>query len=250
MQLRHPTKSSLRSQVRRLRESGTAKKEDSPDTANKNNDGEKGRLRAEVERLASELTEALRRSPSKSGGGGADVEGEDGEDGPRMDAPAKPLLFAMSKENELAVAREEISRLASSLGDMASSKSEAMERADDLDRDLAAANAKCERLETMGGGEGNVNAEYLKNILLQYLVAQSNAEKKLLLSVLSSVLSFTDDEKQRSIEALDGNKGLRGVGEIVLDGVEGVKEEGLVGGVLNFVGLTPGRNRRRSDGRG
>ena len=242
-------------------------------------DGEKERLRAEVERLRAELSaggEEQRgcrnatspsyvRSPltpfaspviastlnSKSGGESADVEGEGDEDGSRVNVTsAKPLLFAMSKENELAVAREEISRLASSLGDMASSKSEAMERVDDLERELADARAKCERLETMGGGEGNVNAEYLKNILLQYLVAQSNAEKKLLISVLSSVLSFTDDEKQSSVEALDGNKGLRGVGEIVLDGVEGVKEEGLVGGVLNFVGLTPGRNRRRSDGRG
>ena len=106
--------------------------------------------------------------------------------------------------------------------------------------------AKSERATKMGGDTqtASVNAEYLKNILLQYLVAQTREEKKLLLEVLSAVLSFTEEDKKKGMESLDGSVGLRGVGEIVLDGVEGVKEEGLVGGVLSFVGLTPSRARR------
>jgi len=158
----------------------------------------------------------------------------------------KPLLFALSKQNELQIAREEISRLASSISDMASDKAEALERVEELEQQLEESVAKGERASTLGSGaEASVNAEYLKNILLQFLVAQTREEKKLLLDVLSAVLSFTEEEKKKGINSLDGSVGLRGVGEIVLDGVEGVKEEGLVGGVLSFVGLTPSRSSRR-----
>ena len=60
--------------------------------------------------------------------------------------------------------------------------------------------AKSERATKMGGDTqtASVNAEYLKNILLQYLVAQTREEKKLLLEVLSAVLSFTEEDKKNA----------------------------------------------------
>ena len=90
----------------------------------------------------------------------------------------------------------------------------------------------------MGGGDGdNVNVEYLKNVLLQYLTSQTVGEKRRLLPVLATVLSLTPAERIKAEKSLESNKGIRGVGEVLIEGVEGVKEEGIVKGVLGFVGL-------------
>ena len=99
-------------------------------------DDETDLLKAEVESLKSQLRSALDRSRTDS------VVGEGSE---ATTATGKPLLFALSKQSELAVARDEISRLASSLGDMASGKAEVVEALEEVGRELDAARAKCER---------------------------------------------------------------------------------------------------------
>ncbi|GMH69407.1 hypothetical protein TrLO_g2904 [Triparma laevis f. longispina] len=61
---------------------------------------------------------------------------------------------------------------------MASDKAEALERVEELEQQLEEGIAKGERAPTLSSGaEASVNAKYMKNILLQFLVAQMREEK-------------------------------------------------------------------------
>ncbi|GMI39609.1 hypothetical protein TrCOL_g8926 [Triparma columacea] len=140
--------------------------------------------------------------------------------------------------SELSVATSEITRLSSLLADLSDDLSVSREDCSSLSQELTQAKMEIERASRMGGGDGdNVNVEYLKNVLLQYLTSQTVGEKRRLLPVLATVLSLTPAERIKAEKSLESNKGIRGVGEVLIEGVEGVKEEGIVKGVLGFVGL-------------
>ncbi|GMH62378.1 hypothetical protein TrRE_jg9728 [Triparma retinervis] len=150
---------------------------------------------------------------------------------------SEPLIYALSKASELSIATSEITRLSSLLADVSDDLSVEKEKGTELEKALENAKMEIERKERMGGGDDNVNVEYLKNVLLQYLTSPAVTEKKRLLPVLATVLSLTPSERLKAERSLESNKGIRGVGEVLIEGVEGVKEEGIVKGVLGFVGL-------------
>jgi chromosome segregation ATPase len=143
-----------------------------------------------------------------------------------------PLFFAMEKQAELSTARDEINRLANLLGDAEFSKMEALEAMEDMKRQMDQAEARLKRFETFGGtnknpgsaapvasapagrdADGNVNLEYLKNIMLSYLNAKSVAEKKALVPVISAVLCLTPQEQAAVFKNMEqSSSGLESVG--------------------------------------
>jgi DNA repair exonuclease SbcCD ATPase subunit len=178
-----------------------------------------------------ELKETLRNSIVDSEQSAVDDQpGRDSTAAGQKGANSMPLFYAMEKQAELTQARNEISRLASLLGDAESTKQEALDAMDEMKRKMEEAESRLQRQQRLGGGNhnslpaakvgvdskttvtrgaaktgdhngesGNVNLEYLKNIVLSYLNAKSVAERKALLPVISTVLCFTADEQQRAL---------------------------------------------------
>jgi DNA repair exonuclease SbcCD ATPase subunit len=146
-----------------------------------------------------------------------------------------PLFFAMEKQAELSTAHNEINRLANLLGDAEFSKMEALEAMEDMKCQMDQAEARLKRFEKFGAGtnnpgsaapaaaapgldaNGNVNLEYLKNIMLSYLNAKSVAEKKALVPVISAVLCLTPQEQAAVFKNMEQSSGLEGVGMALFD---------------------------------
>lgn len=136
-----------------------------------------------------------------------------------------PLYYAMEKQAELAQARDEIARMANLLGDAESSKQDAFDEMHIMKRLMEDAQSKLQRQEQLqtksAGEEKSLNLEYLKNIVLSYLNAESVQEKKALLPVIGTVLCLTQAEQSRAIEKLD--KGSGSVMDSVATSVLGLK---------------------------
>ena len=141
-------------------------------------------------------------------------------------------------------AQNEISRLASKISDVTMEHADAVDRISTLQSELEKAQSQVSRSRT---GEENVNVEYLKNVLLQYITSQSNLERSRLLPVIGAVLSFTPTELTQSQSSVNEAVGLRGVGGALVDGISRAKEGegGLVGGLGGLVGGLLGRSPRR-----
>jgi GRIP domain len=95
-----------------------------------------------------------------------------------------------------------------------------------MQRRMEEAEARLNRFEKFGAGtnqssaplapgrdaDGNVNLEYLKNIMMRYLNAKSVAEKKALVPVIAAVLCLTPQEQAAAVKNLEVSSGLEGVG--------------------------------------
>ncbi len=115
-----------------------------------------------------------------------------------------PLFYAMEKQAELTQARNEIARLANLLGDSEASKQDAMDAMESMRHQLHEIQAKLE-LESRRSTpqEERVNLEYLKNVILSFLNAKSQLEKKTLLPVIGTVLCLTSQEQQQAMQQLE-----------------------------------------------
>ena len=122
-----------------------------------------------------------------------------------------PLFYAMEKQAELGQARDEIARLANLLGDAESTKQEALDEMYDMKQLMEDAQSKLQRQEQLKtentGEDKSLNLEYLKNIVLSYLNAESAQERKALLPVIGTVLCLTSVEQRRAIEQIDKGNG-------------------------------------------
>jgi hypothetical protein len=166
-----------------------------------------------------------------------------------------PLFFAMEKQAELNIARNEINRLANLFGNVQSEKTEAFEAMQDMKKKMEDAEARLRRFEQLGaksnggppqelgagdtsihfsreaqhaGGEearsnssGSVNIEYLKNIMLSYLNAKTLAEKKALVPVIGAVLCLTADEQKKAMTNVEESVSLVGVGASLFESFSG-----------------------------
>ena len=152
-----------------------------------------------------------------------------------------PLLFAMAKQGELKLANEELGRLASKVADLTSDRQEALDRCSELEERLSSSLSKNSLLSTLSGAESSVNAEYLKNILLQFLMARTTQEKCRLLPVIAAVLSFTDSERAAAMSGIESS-----LTEAIVDRVQQVKSaDGIMGALTGLVGLSPARPSAR-----
>jgi len=155
---------------------------------------------------------------------------------------SQPLFYSMQKEAELRATQDEISRLASIIGDSEFAAQEAVEHSEILQRKIDEMDAKLKRAERsfgVGGEEGQVNNEYLKNVIMMFLTAGTHAEKIQLLPVLEMVLCLTDSEAVAARAGINSSLGLRGAGGALLDGAANAREnesDSLMGGLLGGVG--------------
>jgi chromosome segregation ATPase len=165
-----------------------------------------------------------------------------------------PLFFAMEKQAELTIARNEINRLANLYGNVQSEKMEAFEAMQDMKKRMEDAEARLLRYEKLGtkrnggpsqeSGAGDtsihssgeaqqpsseearsnssgVNIEYLKNVMLSYLNAKTLAEKKALVPVISAVLCLTADESKNALKNVEESVSLGGVGASLFESFSG-----------------------------
>lgn len=152
-----------------------------------------------------------------------------------------PLFYAMEKQAELNVARNEITRLANLLSNAQAHKMEALDAADDMRRKMEDAEARLMRFEKLrpsgkigdsarSGTDANrqtlddsgaVNIEYLKNIMLRYLNATSLSEKRALVPVVGAVLCLTHEEQQKAIASLEESVSIGGVGSTLFESFTG-----------------------------
>lgn len=125
------------------------------------------------------------------------------------------LFYAMEKQAELTQARNEIARLAALVGNSESSKQEAMDEMEELRRHLLDVQSQLDRQSRLQQSpqEERVNLEYLKNVILSFLNAKSQLEKKTLLPVIGTVLCLTPQEQQQAMQQLEKD------GKISLDSV-------------------------------
>jgi len=142
-----------------------------------------------------------------------------------------PLFYAMEKQAELNAAREEISRLASLLGDAKQERAEAMEAAEIAQKQLESTNSMLLRQEKLGKGRdgknmpsnngdsdetsyeyisesADINLEYLKNIMLKYLGAKTYNERRSLIPAIAAVLCLTQDETNDALNSVDLSSGI------------------------------------------
>lgn len=162
-----------------------------------------------------------------------------------------PLFFAIEKQNELKTARDEINRLANMLGDAESSKQEAYDAMEEMRHMMEEANSRLLRYEKLGmkssrpqmthqssygpfrsnsaaasqsavltddavrmvhsGNDSAVNLEYLKNVMLSFLTAETLADRRKLVPVVATVLCLTPEEQNQAINSVEQNAGLTGV---------------------------------------
>ena len=116
-----------------------------------------------------------------------------------------PLFYAMEKQAELTQARNEIARLAALVGNSEASKQEAMDEMEEMGRHLLDIQAQLDRQSSFQQSpqEERVNLEYLKNVILSFLNAKSQVEKKTLLPVIGTVLCLTPQEQQQAMHHLE-----------------------------------------------
>ncbi|GAX21883.1 hypothetical protein FisN_30Hh084 [Fistulifera solaris] len=151
-----------------------------------------------------------------------------------------PLFYAMEKQAELNVARNEITRLANLLSNAQAQKMEAFENAEEMRRKMEDAEARLKRFEKLRPSSGRestgdapdistpsledsgaVNIEYLKNIMLRYLNATSLSEKRALVPVVGAVLCLTKEEQQKAIASLEESASIGGVGSTLFETFSG-----------------------------
>lgn len=155
-----------------------------------------------------DLKETLKATMEEKEGGGADGGMHHNSNG-RMNGNGSdagmPLFYAMEKQAELTLARDEIARLANLLGDAESSKQEAVDSAQEMRRLMEDAQARLKRQEQLKQSpeQESVSLEYLKNVMLSYLNAKTVMEKKALLPVIGTVLCLTPEEQRKAMEGLD-----------------------------------------------
>jgi len=137
------------------------------------------------------------------------------------------LFYAMEKQAELNMARDEINRLANLLSDVQSERMEATEAANEMRERMEEAISQLQRYETLKKGnaqaDASVNIEYLKNIVLRYLYAKTVAERKALIPVMGAVLCLTPDELTKVIE----NCGSESPTDSILDSISGYSSSWL-----------------------
>jgi chromosome segregation ATPase len=158
------------------------------------------------ETLKATMDEKEQEGDSGVGGGGTHHYNSNGRINGNGGADAgMPLFYAMEKQAELTLARDEIARLANLLGDAESSKQEAVDSAQEMRRLMEDAQARLKRQEQLKQNpeQESVNLEYLKNIMLSYLNAKTVMEKKALLPVIGTVLCLTPEEQLKAMEGLD-----------------------------------------------
>eukprot|EP00535_Pseudo-nitzschia_heimii_P013147 CAMPEP_0197197494 /NCGR_PEP_ID=MMETSP1423-20130617/32897_1 /TAXON_ID=476441 /ORGANISM="Pseudo-nitzschia heimii, Strain UNC1101" /LENGTH=1093 /DNA_ID=CAMNT_0042651317 /DNA_START=69 /DNA_END=3350 /DNA_ORIENTATION=+ len=136
-----------------------------------------------------------------------------------------PLFYAMEKQAELTQARDEITRMANLLGDAESAKQSALDDMDEMRQRMEDAYSKLQRQEQLQakvpGKQQSTNVEYLKNIVLSYLNAETTEERKALLPVIGTVLCLTPAEYKMATDQLD--KGGGSVMDSVTSSVLGFK---------------------------
>lgn len=147
-----------------------------------------------------------------------------------------PLFYALEKQAELHIAKDEINRLANILGDAEAARMEALEERDAMKKRMEEAEARVRRQEKFinppnkkegseflsdPASEGeNVNLEYLKNVILQYLNATTVSQRKSLIPVVGAVLCLTQGEQREAVQALESSSGLQSVGTSLIEGLE------------------------------
>lgn len=115
-----------------------------------------------------------------------------------------PLFYAMEKQAELTQARNEIARLATMVGSSEASKQEALDEMEEMRRELEALQSKLQRESRRSTPqEERVNLEYLKHVILSFLNAKSQHEKKTLLPVIGAVLCLTPQEQNQALQHLE-----------------------------------------------
>lgn len=157
--------------------------------------------------LKETLKEAIEEKAS-SGDRGYSNRGNDAMNGNHHEPEnGMPLFYAMEKQAELTQARDEIARMANLLGDAESTKQQALDEMEEMKRMMEEVKSQLQRqeqLETKTPGKvRSVNVEYLKNIILSYLNAETIQEKKALLPVVGTVLCLTPAEHKMAIDQLD-----------------------------------------------
>jgi len=169
-----------------------------------------------------------------------------------------PLFYAMEKQAELNVARNEINRLASIVSEIESEKRVAIEEKDEMRKKMEESEARLRRHEKLGHSiaarqppsstsisnldrsygysdnrrgsaatgsrniapSENLNLEYLKNITLRYVKASTLRERKDLIPVIAAVLCLTQEEKQNALDAVDATANLTNVGNNIFESAE------------------------------
>jgi hypothetical protein len=139
--------------------------------------------------------------------------------GQTQSTDAIPLFYAMEKQAELKTARTEMNRLASLLADVQSEKMEAYDAMEEMRRRLDEAESRLKRHEKLGMASNvlnttdeathdnnissAVNIEYLKHILLRFMNAKTQTERKTLVPVIGAVLELTPDEVQAATQNIE-----------------------------------------------
>lgn len=160
---------------------------------------------------------------------------------------ATPLFYAIEKQAELKIARDEINRLANLVSELETTKQAAWEEKEEFRKKMEEAEARLRRHEKLGTSavgarpapsvssraspygnsyipapsskpesSENLNLEYLKNITLRYIKASTTSERKALIPVIAAVLCLTEDETQNAMNAVDSS-GLGNVGNALLE---------------------------------
>ncbi|GAX13790.1 hypothetical protein FisN_30Lh084 [Fistulifera solaris] len=151
-----------------------------------------------------------------------------------------PLFYAVEKQAELNVARNEITRLANLLSNAQAQKMEALDNVEEMRRKMEDAEARLKRHEKLRRSSrrestgdaadgsmpsledsGAVNIEYLKNIMLRYLNSTSLSEKRALVPVVGAVLCLTKEEQQKAIASLEESVSIGGVGSTLFETFSG-----------------------------
>ncbi len=173
------------------------------------------------------LEESLSKGRSSSGAN-ADHPTTNGSSNSDSSAP---LFYAMEKQAELNAAREEITRLASLVGDVKQERAEAIEAAEIAQKQLETTKSMLLRQEKLGKGRdgknmpsdngdsdetsyeyisdsADINLEYLKNIMLKYLGAKTYNERRSLIPAIAAVLCLTQDETNDALNSVDLSSGI------------------------------------------
>ena len=180
-----------------------------------------------------------------------------------------PLFFAFEKQAELNTARNEITRLAALLGDAESTKMEASEAMQEMKTKMEEAESRLRRYEKLAPANGSrqgsssypgsqsygnrrtyamspavtnkdntamssqndstVSLEYLKNIMLRYMNANSLNEKRALVPVIGAVLELTPDELTLAMQNVEKSAGVTGVGVSLIESMQNKGLSGLFG---------------------
>ena len=169
---------------------------------------------------AIEMNQEQQSTASASGNGSTFSDTMNRSDvGHTNSAETIPLFYAMEKQAELKTARTEMNRLASLLADVQSEKMEAYDAMDDMRRKLEEAESRLKRNAKLGmipnvpnstkeasdenSNASAVNIEYLKHILLRFMNAKTQTERKTLIPVIGAVLELTPDEVVAATQNID-----------------------------------------------